>query len=155
MTATEKRKRPETCPYTAANEGPRLPKPPKTVVVSNKGLGERVRALRKAQEMTQASLAAAIGTQPTNISSLEHGNRGLTIHQVVKLARALNASADDILGLDPARHRRGRRLGEPLAKRLDRMGELPRSRQRALLDLVDAYLDKHSGVNGHGRSDRA
>lgn len=148
MIASEKRGRPETGPYTSANEGPRLPKPPKTVVVSNKGLGERVRALRKAQEMTQASLAAAIGTQPTNISALEHGNRGLTIHQVVKLAKILNASADDILGLDPARPKRGRRLGEPLAKRLERMGELPRSRQRALLDLVDAYLDKHSGENG-------
>jgi transcriptional regulator with XRE-family HTH domain len=148
VSATEKHKRAETGPYTAANEGPRLPTPPKTVVVSNKGLGERVRALRKAQEMTQASLAAAIGTQPTNISALEHGNRGITIHQVVKLAKVLNASADDILGLDPAPSKRGRRPGEPLAKRLERMGELPRSRQRALLDLVDAYLDKHSGANG-------
>jgi transcriptional regulator with XRE-family HTH domain len=150
MRATENHRRLETGPYTAAHEGPRLPKPAKTIVVSNRGLGERVRALRKAQEMTQADLAAAIGTQPTNISALEHGNRGLTIHQVVKLAKVLNASADEILGLDQARPKRGRRLGEPLVKRLERMGELPRSRQRALLDLVDAYLDKHSGQNGRG-----
>jgi transcriptional regulator with XRE-family HTH domain len=148
MPATEKRRRLETGPYTPVHEGPRLPKPAKTIVVSTKSLGERVRALRKAQEMTQADLAAAIGTQPTNISALEHGNRGLTIHQVVKLAKVLNASADEILGLHQARPKRGRRLGEPLAKRLERMGELPRSRQRALLDLVDAYLDRHSGQNG-------
>src|SRR5581483_6232460 len=75
-----------------------LPTPPKHVVLSRKEIGARLRALRKARGLTQAQLAKALGTQQTAVSQVEIGNRGLTVQQVVKLAKALKVSTDAILG---------------------------------------------------------
>src|SRR5512138_2205839 len=75
-----------------------LPRPPKEEVVSKKQIGERLRALRQARELTQAELAEILGTKHTNVSGVERGVRGLTVQQIVKLARALDVSPDAILG---------------------------------------------------------
>ena len=74
-----------------------MPRPPKEVVISKQEIGDRVRALRLAREMTQAQLADILGTRHTNVSGIERGMRGLTIQQLVKLARALDVSPAEIL----------------------------------------------------------
>jgi transcriptional regulator with XRE-family HTH domain len=120
---------------------------PKEVVVSKQQLGERLRALREAREMTQVQLADLLGTYPANISSIEHGTRGVTIHQVAKLATALQTSADELLGLDRVTPARGRPRGGALGSRLARLAALPRSKQRAVIEMLDAYLEKHTHID--------
>ena len=74
-----------------------MPKPPKHVVLSRKQIGQRLRALRQARDMTQVQLAAILGTQQTAISQVELGHRGLTVQQVVKLAHALQVPRERVL----------------------------------------------------------
>jgi transcriptional regulator with XRE-family HTH domain len=128
--------------YSSGKEG-RLPRPPKEVVISKKEIGERVRALRLAREMTQAQLAEILGTRHTNVSGVERGMRGLTIQQLVKLARALDVSPAEILD---TKRRKG--TNGHLPRRFERIRELPRARQRVLHEIIDAFLEKH----GSGRS---
>jgi transcriptional regulator with XRE-family HTH domain len=119
-----------------------LPRPPKEVVISKKEIGERVRAVRQARDLTQAQLGDIIGTRHTNVSGIERGVRGLTLHQVVKLARALDISAAEILEGDfgkKAKHARNGRL----PRRFERMQALPRAKQRVLFEIIDAFLEKH------------
>ena len=117
-----------------------MPKPPKHVVLSRKQIGARLRALRKARGMTQVELAKVLGTQQTAISQVEIGNRGLTIQQVVKLARALRVSTDDILG--PSRESEVDALPKDrqILRRVRLMEKLPRAERHALLKTIDAFL---------------
>ncbi len=101
--------------------------------------------------MTQAQLAKAIGTHAPNVSSIERGMRGVSLQQVVKLAKALRVIPEEILGAPPRGGTPKRPPSPRLMRRIERIQGLPRSKQQSLLDWLDAYLDKHSGGNGHRR----
>jgi transcriptional regulator with XRE-family HTH domain len=130
--------------YTAGATEDTLPQPSKDVVLSKREIGERVKMLRQAREMTQAQLAKAIGTHAPNISSIEHGLRGVSIQQVVKISKALEVSPEEILGRGKRPKSKAQPPSPKLLRRLERIQRLPKPRQRTLLELVDAYLDKHS-----------
>jgi transcriptional regulator with XRE-family HTH domain len=116
-----------------------VPTPPKHVVLSHKEIGARLRELRKARDMTQAELAKVLGTQQTAISQVEIGHRGLTVQQVVKLAKALKVSTDAILGPTNGASDvlpKDRKL----IRRLRQIEKLPRAERQALLKTIDAFL---------------
>lgn len=117
-----------------------MPTPPKHVVLSMKQIGARLRALRKARDMTQVELAKILGTQQTAISQVEIGNRGLTIQQVVKLARALRVSTDAILGPSDGSDLDVLPKDRQILRRLRLMEKLPRAERQALLRTIDAFL---------------
>ena len=56
-----------------------------------------MRGLRESRGITQVELARALGIPQSNVSEMERGVRGLTVHQAVKLAKALKVSTDEIL----------------------------------------------------------
>jgi len=122
-----------------------LPGRPKKPVVSRKELGQRIRALRRQRDLTQGELATTLGLTQSNVSAIERGARGITIHQVVQLATILRAATDEILGRKPiaadkdslVRDRRFRR-------RLQKIDQLPKRDQQALLRTIDAFLSKAS-----------
>lgn len=126
-----------------------LPQPTKEIVLSKDEIGRRVRALRLAREMTQAELARAIGTHAPNVSSIEHGLRGLSLQQAVKLSKALKVSADEILRPSRPALEKKRPPSAKLLRRIERIQTLPRTKQRTVLDLLDAFLEKHGSDNGH------
>lgn len=117
-----------------------MPTPPKNVVLSRKEIGDRLRAHRQARNLTQVQLARILGTQQTAISQVELGNRGLTVQQVVKLAKALHVSTDAILG--PSRGSRQNELPRDrrLLRRLKEIERLPKPEKQALLKTIDAFL---------------
>ena len=119
-----------------------MPRPPKQVVISKKEIGERVRALRQARDMSQGQLALLLGVPPTNVSAIERGVRGLSIHQLVKLAQALEVSPGEILNGQPGRASRRAAAGRP-PRRLERIRSLPRTKRRVLYEIIDAFLEKH------------
>jgi transcriptional regulator with XRE-family HTH domain len=111
-------------------------------VISKQEIGSRLRALRQARGMTQAQLAQILGTRHTNVSGIERGTRGITVQQVVKLARALDVSPAVIL--DGAA-KKARHTHQVLPRRFERIQTLPRAKQRVLHELIDAFLEKHGG----------
>ena len=125
-----------------------MPTPPKTVVISKKEVGQRLRAIRQEREISQADLAATLGVTQPNISAVEIGRRGLTIQQLVKLCRALHVSPDDILGEGKTFKERPKR--SKLFDRLRLAEKLPPSDQRALLGHLEALLKSRgiAGTNG-------
>jgi transcriptional regulator with XRE-family HTH domain len=73
-------------------------------------LGKRIAELRLARGMSQGALADKIRSTPQWVSQLERGTRSPTVHTLVKLANALDASlADLFVAPRPApRARRGK-----------------------------------------------
>jgi len=117
-----------------------VPTPPKSVVLSRKEIGDRLRALRQARNLTQVQLARILGTQQTAVSQVELGNRGLTVQQVVKLAKALRVSTDAILGPSNDSRQEDLPRDRKLLRRLKEIERLPKPEKQALLKTIDAFL---------------
>lgn len=123
-----------------------MPRRPKQVVVSRKDLGERIRTLRRQRDLTQSELAAALGLTQSNVSAIERGARGITIHQVVQLAVILRAPTDEILGRKPMATDKDDSLvyARRFRRRLRKIDRLTERDQQALLRTIDAFLSKAS-----------
>jgi transcriptional regulator with XRE-family HTH domain len=126
---------------------PEMPakKTPKT------SFGERLFALRTARGFTQVDLAKALGTTQRVISYYETKGELPTPEFLVALVRVLGVSADELLGIKPAK------LGPDntpeqrrLWKRFQRMESLPERDQRAVIRLINSLVA--SSGNGHARS---
>lgn len=117
-----------------------LPQPPKRIV-SNKEIGQRLKLLRQEKGMTQQELAEALGMTQPNVSAIERGARGATLHQVIRFAKALGASTDEVLLREKA-PTPGKRPPKKLVQQLQRIQELPRGDQKIILQLLDGLL-KH------------
>lgn len=127
-----------------------MPRAPKTVVISKKEVGQRLRAIRIERGLSQVELAETLGVTQPNISAVEIGRRGLTIQQLVRLARALHVSPDDILGEKRVLKETKNRRSEKLLRRVQLMEKLPPSDQRALLAHLDALLKSRGIISSNG-----
>ena len=120
-----------------------MPTAPRRPVLSKKDIGARLRALRLERGISQVELAGLVGTHQTALSQIEVGRRGVSVQQIVKLCRALEVGPERILaenhtGATSRSLRDGR-----LMRRLGRIDTLPPAKQRALVQMVDAFIDKH------------
>lgn len=61
--------------------------------------GKRVRAVRRAQDITQERLAELAGVSTSFIGHIERGSRVLSVETLHNICIALGASADDLMGL--------------------------------------------------------
>ena len=118
-----------------------MPTRSKIMVISYRDVGARVRALRQEKDLTQTALAKLLGTTQTAVSEIERGNRGLTVQQLVKLARALKTSPDAILGEENGHPPRPK--SAKILRRLHRIEQLPQAQQDAVLKIIDGVIKAH------------
>ena len=71
--------------------------------VDEKLIGTRLRELRKRRGMTQVELAQELGITQSQISDYENGAVRLHGALLAAFAKALNATSDELLGLDEPR----------------------------------------------------
>ena len=62
-------------------------------------LGKRVRIRRNVLELTQEGLAEKIGVSTSFIGHIERGSRKLSIETLYALCKALDTSADFLIGI--------------------------------------------------------
>ena len=102
--------------------------------------------------MSQVELAKLVGTHQTALSQIEVGRRGVSVQQVVKLCRALKVVPDKLLGETQAAPAARRLRDGRLMRRLERIETLPEAKQRVLLQMIDAFIDKHGRSNAARRT---
>jgi transcriptional regulator with XRE-family HTH domain len=73
-----------------------LPPNPKEVFARN------LRRLRLATGLSQEELAARAGLHRTYISSVERGQRNVSLENIFAIARALGCDPRDLIGTEPA-----------------------------------------------------
>ena len=61
--------------------------------------GFAVRSLREEKKISQEQLANMVGLHRTYISSVELGNRNISINNIYRIAKALNISMSDLIEL--------------------------------------------------------
>lgn len=99
-----------------------------------------LRRIRKERGVTQVELAAKLGVPQQMVSDYERGKLRLHAQAIIKVARLLGTSADQLLGLEKPRSAAASVESTKFLKRLRRMEQLSRRDQQALLRTIDAFL---------------
>jgi transcriptional regulator with XRE-family HTH domain len=124
-----------------------VPRKPKyRTPIQADAIGKRLRQIRTQAAMTQAELADKVGMPQALVSDYELGKLRLHGGLIVAFAKALNVTADEILGLKEPKPSVGvsdRRL----IKRLALIDTLPKRKRQALLTTLDEFL-KGAGAIG-------
>ncbi len=103
------------------------------------GLGERVAQLRKARSITQVQLAEALGVSQQTVQAYEVGRRRIPVSTLRRLAKTLDVSLDELMAA--GEHAPRQRGPVPQVQRqLERISALPKPKQRAMMDVIEALL---------------
>jgi transcriptional regulator with XRE-family HTH domain len=102
-------------------------------------LGQRVAALRRERGTTQTELAEQLGTTQGIISDYECGKLRPHADMIVRLAKALRVSTDEVLGVKPP-SKNGATVSRRVLRRLTAIDGLPKRDQDALFRTIDAFL---------------
>ena len=65
--------------------------------MNNSLVGKRIAQLRKRRGLSQLMLSEMIDRSPTHLSYIETGAKSMSLETFVRIANALNASADELL----------------------------------------------------------
>lgn len=105
-------------------------------------LGARIAGLRKDRGMTQVELAERLQVSQPVVSDYENDVIRIPADVVVELAKILNASTDEILGLKADISRNGTIKNRRLLRQVQSIDKLSKRDQEALLRTIDAFLSK-------------
>lgn len=115
----------------------------KSPLLSGKAIGARIRAVRLERGLSQVELAKAIGSHQTALSQVEVGKRGASLNQILRLCQALKVPPEKILGESEHQAASPQLRQSRVMRRLERIESLPPAKHRALLQMVDAFIEKH------------
>ena len=103
-----------------------------------KALGTRIAELRKEQGLSQQALADELGIAQQTFAHYEVGRARMPVSRLPVLARLFGVGVDELLGL---RNGTGKRGPAPkFQKQLERIGQLPRAKQRVVIEMLDGVL---------------
>lgn len=103
------------------------------------GLGERVAQLRKARNITQVQLAETLGVSQQTVQAYEVGRRRVPVSTLRLLAKTLGMSLDELMA-EGAHAPRKRGPVSQIQQHMERISQLPKPKQRAVMDVIEAML---------------
>lgn len=118
---------------------------PAAMAISNEereffvALGERITALRKARGITQVQLAETLGVSQQTVQAYEVGRRRIQVSALPVVAKALSVSLEALFG-ESEQGNRKRGPASRLQQQVDLIGQLPKTRQRFVSDMLDTVL---------------
>lgn len=102
------------------------------------GFGRRLAMLRKQVGYTQVELAAELGVSQRMISYYEGQSEYPPAAQLPKLAKLLNVTTDELLGIEPLK--KARQPDTRLQRRFQQIDKLPSKEKRQLVQVIDTFL---------------
>lgn len=119
---------------------PREKSPPS----ENGSFGERLAALRKDAGLSQRRLAKDSGVSHRMIAYYEKREALPPGHVLSSLAEALSITVDELVGNEPAaKPSRRSSASRRLQRRLQQLEKLPLKDRKALLAIIDTYLERN------------
>ncbi len=100
---------------------------------------ERITRMRKEFGYTQTEIAEQLDIPQSVVSAYEAGGRRFHADILIKYAELFGTSADELLGIH-APTQNGQKVSVHLAKRMQKIQQLPKARQKALLQTIDFFL---------------
>lgn len=106
-------------------------------------LGQRIATLRKAQGLTQVQLAEHLGVAQQTLAHYEAGRLRLLAGALPTLAERLGVGIEELIGYESKRSAAKRGPAPKLQQQLEQIGRLPKAKQRAVTQVLDAVLAAH------------
>ena len=106
-------------------------------------LGNRIAQHRKESNLTQVQLAATLGVSQPTINAYELGQRRVPVSSLPVLAKALGVGLEELLGESSAATRK-RGPAPKLQQHMERISQLPKPRQRMVMEMLEAILAQGS-----------
>jgi len=103
--------------------------------------GKRLQTLRENAKLTQREVAAALGVSQPSYAAWERYTVALSADQIQKLANTFGVEASDLFHDEFGSRKRNGPVGRA-RKTFETISDLPRSRQKQILDVVDILLAK-------------
>lgn len=108
-----------------------------------KVLGSRVAHLRKELGLTQVQLAETLEISQQMVASYEVGRRRIPVSMLPSLAQALKVQTDALLG-NETKTRSKRGPASQLQRSIERISELPKPKQRLVMEMLETVLAQAS-----------
>lgn len=105
----------------------------------SQSIGQNIARIRKSRGLTQIELGNIIGINQYQISDYEIGRLHLSDEMIIRFAKALKTTSDDILGLKES----DTDIEKPslkIIRRLIKIEKLPEADQKSLLKTIDMFL---------------
>ncbi len=107
-------------------------------------LGKRIARLRQERSMTQQQLADLLGMPQQTLAHYEVGRSRVSVSLLPTLCEILKVPFDDLLGQSVATARSGKRgPSSQLERSFERINELPKPKQKFVLEILVAVLEKN------------
>ena len=107
-------------------------------------LGQRIAGLRKEQNITQVQLAETLGIAQQTLAHYEVGRLRVAVAMLPTLAKALSIPIEELLG-EEGQVSKGKRGPAPkLQQQLEQISQLPKAKQRFVMDMLDTVLQQAS-----------
>jgi transcriptional regulator with XRE-family HTH domain len=100
--------------------------------------GHMLAELRKAKGYTQQELADSVGVSQRMIAYYERHARRPPLEKLQAIAHALSVSIDQLLGVQPPKKQRGAPKDAYLQRKLQRVQQLPKDKQKIIVTMIDA-----------------
>ena len=119
-----------------------------------KDLGTRIALARKGQNLTQTDLALSLGVAQQTLAHYEGGRLRLPASMLPVLAQVLGLTTEELLGqnVDKASSKRG--PTPRLQQQIDRISQLPKPKQRFVMEMLDTVLAQASQASGAAQAAR-
>lgn len=106
-----------------------------------KAMGARIASARKVQRLTQQQLADQLGISQQTLAHYEVGRLRVPASMLPDLAQILTITVDELLGQGKPKEPKGKRGPAPrLQQQIDRIRELPKMKQQAVMEVLDMVL---------------
>ncbi len=109
------------------------------LMIGDESFGQRLARIRKEKGFTQVELAKKMGIIQVLISDYERDKLRPYHETIANFAKALDVSADEILGLKASKSK-GKGPSLKITRRLKKIEELPPSQQKFILKTIDTLL---------------
>ena len=103
-------------------------------------LGSRIATLRKERGLTQTQLGEMIGVSQQQVVSFEKGRRKVPSSALPKLSTSLGVAVEELIGIESKPGKRG--PTPKLQRQLEQLQQLPRSKQRFVIEMLDTVLQQ-------------
>ena len=100
-------------------------------------LGERIATLRKANNITQVQLAEALNISQQTVQAYEVGRRRIPVSALPIVAHLFDVSLEELFGETETKRRSGKRGP---ASQLERISELPKLKQKFVMEMLETVL---------------
>ena len=111
-------------------------------------LGAQVAELRKAQGITQIQMAETLGVSQQTVNSYEVARRRIPVSALPVLAKLLTVSIDELLGETTQETNGKRGPVSKLQQQIDRVSQLPRSKQKFVIEMIDTVIQQQQTAQG-------